>query len=168
MKLVFLFLCFVTVTVGQQPVETKEMCEERAAKIVQTLEPNSFLRNSIEQGGKGDCVHQSWMDTMQKFGVKRAAFLVEYSWKNNKVNFKVKNLSYYRSYHLPSDAGEIEDRKTLREIKEGGLEQKLKEVVIAQAKTSAFATYEKGQVKRDSFTANLYDDEALPVFWIIT
>ncbi|MEP7075497.1 MAG: hypothetical protein ABI878_06770 [Acidobacteriota bacterium] len=167
MKSVFLILCFVVVAVGQQSEETKRVCNERAVNIAETLERVNPLRIAIQQGQRGDCIRQIWMDKMQKFGVKQASFLVEYSWGNSRVKFKVKSVGYYRFYFSASDASEIKDKKLLREIKLSGLGQELNDVVIAQAKNSAFATYKKGQVKRDEIGANLLDDEALPAFWLI-
>ncbi|MBX7170594.1 MAG: hypothetical protein K1X72_06520 [Pyrinomonadaceae bacterium] len=168
MKIIFLVLCFVIVANGQQPDETKQLCDKRAKQVAKTLEPNNILRTSIEEGERGDCIHQTWMDKMQKLGVKQASFLVEYSWKNGNVKFKVLNVSYFRAYFSTPNLSEIKDGKNLREIKQSGLEQELKDAVIAQSKDSPFATYKKGQVKTDSFTANLLDDEALPIFWVIS
>lgn len=152
---------------AQQVDVAKQSCEDRALQIAKTLETDNFLRRSIEQGDRGKCVRQSWMNEMQKFGIKQASFLIEYSWKNGKLNFKIKSTSYLRFYYSNYDTGEIKDKNLLREIKESGLEQELQEIILARVKTSAFATYKKGQVKRDVFEANILDDEALPVLDII-
>lgn len=168
MKSTLLILCFVTVTFGQQSVETKRMCTERAEKIAETLETTNPIRNMIKKGKSGNCIHQSWMDKMQQFGVKQASFLVEYNWKKGKVEFKIKAVSFYLNYFSDSGDSEIKDKKILREIEASGLEQELRNEVIVQAKNSGFATYEKGNVKKDVFTAHLFDDEALPTFYAIT
>lgn len=167
MRTAFIILCFVFSVNAQQFDVAKQACEERALQIAKTLESDNFLRHAIEQGDRGNCVRQSWMNEMQKFEIKQASFLIEYSWKNDKVTFKVKSTSYLRFYYSNYDTGEIKDKKLLSEIKESGLEQELKEIILARVKTSAFATYKKGQVKQDVFEANILDDEALPVLDVI-
>jgi hypothetical protein len=70
---------------------------------------------------------------------------------------------YYSNY----DAGRIKDRKLLREIRESGLEQELRETILASVQSSVFAKRGKDQIVRDVFEANLLDDEALPVLDVI-
>jgi hypothetical protein len=167
MRTAFIILCFVFSANAQQPNITKQACEDRATQIVKTLEPDNSLRRAVEQGDRGNCIRQSWMDKMQRFGIKQASFLIEYSWKNDAVSFKIKSTSYLRFYYFNYDTGAIKDKKVLREIRESGLEQELQEAILARVKTSAFAKREKNAVKRDIFEANLLDDEALPVLDII-
>jgi hypothetical protein len=151
----------------QQSNEAKSSCEERAQQVFKSLTPDNALRHALEQGQRGDCVRKSWMDKMQQFGIKQALFLIEYSWKKEKVSFKIKNTSYLREYYFNYDSGRIKDGKLLREIKESGLEQELRDAILARVKSSVFAKREKDQVSRDVFEANLLDDEALPVLDII-
>jgi hypothetical protein len=93
--------------------------------------------------------------------------LIEYSWKKGRISFKIKNTSYLRDYYSNYDSGRIKDRKSLREIKESGLEQELRDVILSRVKSSVFVKRGKDQVARDVFEANVLDDEALPILDII-
>lgn len=152
----------------QGPNQTvKAACEERVQQVLKNLEPDSALRHALEQGQRGDCLHKSWMDKMRQFGIRQASFLIEYSWKKERVSFKIKNTSYLRHYYSNYDTDQIKDRKLLREIRESGLERELREAILKSVQSSVFAKRGKAQVARDVFEANLLDDEALPVLDII-
>ena len=146
---------------------TKAACEERAQLVLKSLEPDNSLRHALEQGQRGDCVHKPWMGKMRQFGIRQASFLIEYSWKRQRVSFKIKHTSYMKHYYSNYDTGQIKDRKLLREIRESRLEQELRETILASVQSSVFAKRGKDQVARDVFEANLLDDEALPVLDII-
>jgi len=169
MKTAFMILCFVFSVNAQQPDITKQSCEDRVLQVAKNLETDNFLRRAIEQGDRGSCVRQSWMNRMQKFGIKQASFLIEYSWKKEKVSFKIKSTSYLRFYYTNYETGKIKDRKLLREIKESGLEQELEEAILARVKSSPlFAKRGKDSVRRDTLEVNLLDDEALPILDIVS
>ncbi len=140
-------------------------CEERAQQVLKSLEPDNDLRHSLERGERGDCLHQSWMDTMRQFGIKQASFLIEYSWKKEHVTFRIKKISYLKNYYSHYDDS-ITGRK-LRDIRKSGLERQLSDVVLTRVRKSVFAKRHADQVARDVFEANLLDDEALPVLDII-
>ena len=167
MKIAFIILSLLVVLHVQQSNEAKSACEERAQQGLKSLTPDNALRHALEQGQRGDCVHQSWMDKMRRFGIKQASFLIEYSWQKERVSFNIKKTSYLREYYSNYDSGRIKDGKLLREIKKSGLEQELRDVILARVKRSVFAKREKDQVARDVFEANLLDAEALPVLDII-
>lgn len=158
----FTFLLAVVLSVVGQPSvpDDKSACEQRARNVMRSLEPNNSLRYALENGERGDCVHQPWMDTMRRFGIKQASFLVEYSWKRDKVTFRVKKISYLTHYYSLYDRA-ITGR-TLREIKNSGLERELTEVVLGNVKTGPFAVHKADQVAKDVWEENLLDDEALP------
>jgi hypothetical protein len=143
----------------------KSVCEQRAQNVMRSLEADNSLRHALENGQRGDCIHQSWMDTMRRFGIKQASFLVEYSWKRDKVTFRVKKISYLTHYYSQYDRA-ITGR-TLREIKQSGLERELIEVVLAKVKKGPFTIHHADQVARDAWEENLLDDEALPAFGAI-
>jgi hypothetical protein len=145
--------------------DSKSACEERAQKVMHTLEPDNALRHTLEQGDRGDCVHQPWMDTMRQFGIKQASFLIEYSWKHGAVNFKAKKVSYLPYYYSHYD-GAINDQR-LREIRRTGLERDLINIVLAHVKNGPFAVHHSDQVAKDVFEDNLLDDDALPALGVI-
>jgi hypothetical protein len=91
MKIALIILSFWLGSYVQQSNVAKSSCEERARQVLKSLTPDNALRHALEQGQRGDCVRQSWMDKMQQLGIKQASFLIEYSWKKEKVSFKIKN-----------------------------------------------------------------------------
>ena len=156
----FLFAVVLAVFGHTSVPDDKPACEQRAQSVMRSLEPNNSLRHALENGERGDCIHQPWMDTMRRFGIKQASFLVEYSWKRDKVTFRVKKISYLTHYYSHYDRA-ITGR-TLREIKKSGLERELIEVVLEKVKKGSFAVRHADQVARDVWEENLLDDEALP------
>jgi hypothetical protein len=145
--------------------DVKSDCELRAVQVAGTLEDGNFLRHAIEQGQRGDCIHQEWMDDMRRYGVRQASFLIEYSWRHEVVTFKIKKITFLSSYYSHYDKGI--GGEVLKQIRKSGLEAVLVTVVLERVKKSAFATRHKDQVLRDKFEANVLDDEALPVLDII-
>ena len=123
-----------------------QSCEERAQQIVRTLEKSNFLRTAVEQGSRGDCIRFNWMDKMQKFGIKQASYLVESKWKNNEASFKIKGIYYIKTYYQNYDTALIKEKNLLEEIREGGLEKELKEIILSKLEKSAFAKREKGSI----------------------
>lgn len=165
MSVLLLVILGVTVAAQSALPVSKSACEERAQNIMRALESGNSLRHALEEGQRGDCVHQPWMDAMRRFGIKQASFLVEYSWKRDKVTFKVKNIYYFTYYYSLSDRP-IEGR-TLRQIRSTGLERELIAVVLARVKNGPFAVRHPDQVAKDVWQENLLDDEALPALGMI-
>src|SRR5215471_16462105 len=99
-----LLLALVLSVPGQSSVsDNKSACEQRAQIVMRSLEPDNALRQALESGERGDCVHQLWMDTMHRFGIKQASFRVEYSWERNKVTFNIKRVTYLTTYYSQYD-----------------------------------------------------------------
>jgi len=165
MTIRFLLAVIVSVFVQTSVPNEKSACEQRAQSVMRSLEPDNSLRRALENGDRGDCIHQPWMDTMRRFGIKQASFLVEYSWKREEVTFRVKKISYLAHYYSHYDRA-ITGR-TLREIKQTGLERELIEVVLANVKKGPFAVRHADQVAEDVWEENLLDDEALPALGAI-
>jgi len=165
MNVLFLLILGVTVA-AQSPVpDSKSVCEEHAQNVMRTLESDNALRHALEEGERGDCIHQPWMDTMRRFGIKQASFLIEYSWKRDKVTFNVKKISYLTYYYSHYDQA-IRGR-TLRAIKRSGLERELIDIVLARVKKGPFSVRHFDQVAKDVFEENLLDDESLPPLGMI-
>lgn len=163
---VLMTIILVVSVIAQSPIaDTKSACEERAQKVMRTLEADNMLRHALERGERGDCIHQSWMDTMRTFGIKQASFLIEYSWKHGEVTFKVKKISYLTAYYFHYDRA-IKGQR-LREIQRSGLERELVDVVLARVKKGPFAVHHSDQVAKDAFEENLLDDESLPALGMI-
>jgi hypothetical protein len=161
-KVVLLILLTLIMCAQSPSAELKSACEERAQKVLRTLESNNSLRYALERGNRGDCIHQPWMDNMQRLGIKQASFLIEYSWKHGKVSFKIKSVTYFQRYYPDSDEYVIKGRR-LHEIERSGLAQELSDAVLARVRKGPFAIHHPDQVDTDEFQANVLDDESLPV-----
>lgn len=140
LKLILFTLFLISTTNGQElNNESKTACEQRAKSVLKELKEsnsdNFFLREMLEHGDRGDCIHHSWMDEMRQLKIKQAWFVIEYKWKNKQVIFKIKRVSYLSNYL----SDEIKDKDLLRRIIEGGLDKKLSDVVLGEAKKSPFA-----------------------------
>jgi hypothetical protein len=72
MKIALIILSLLLGSNVHQSSEAKSSCEERAQQILKSLTPDNALRHALEQGQRGDCVRQSWMDKMHRFGIKQA------------------------------------------------------------------------------------------------
>jgi hypothetical protein len=144
-----------------------ESCHKRALEIVNTLGKDNPLREAVERGSSGDCVRFDWMDEMKRFGIKHASFLVEYNWKDGSVRFKIKSKSYLTTYYTDFEVYSIKDKVLLKQIKESGLGKSLEDVVLKDVWTSGFEKREKGTVSKDVFQVDLFDDESLPLSYMI-
>ena len=165
MTMTLLFAMVVSVFGQTSVADDKSACEQRAQNVMRSLPRDNSLRHALENGERGDCLHQPWMDRLRRFGIKQASFLIEYSWKRETVTFRVKKISYLAQYYSRYDRA-ITGR-TLREIKQSGLERELIEVVLARVKKGPFAVRHPDQVAKDVWQENLLDDEALPALGAI-
>lgn len=132
---------------------------------MRSLEADNSLRHALEKGELGDCVHQPWMDTMRRFGIKQASFLVEYSWDRDTLTFNTKKITYLTTYYSHYDRA-ISGR-TLRDIQGTGLQRELKNIVLARVRKGPFAVRHPDQVAKDVWEENILDDEALPAIGAI-
>lgn len=161
-----LLILLITCYSNAQSIESNEdnLCRKRALEITGKLESNNPLRIAVERGQTGNCIRQTWMDLMEKQGIKRIAILIEYSWKNQKVKFNIKNIIYQTSYFSEN----IEDKVKLNEINKSGLDKKIEAVALEKAEKSVFAKKpDRNEVGSDEFQIDLLVDESLPeLFWI--
>jgi hypothetical protein len=111
--------------------------------------------------GDGDDVHYPWMDKMRRFGIKQLFFVVHFSQHNGAYRYKITNVKYMRRYYCFED--EIKGGKLLRQIRQSGLEDELKEAAIAREEKFDRAHPVPGYIKEGERYGYLIDDEALPL-----
>ena len=162
-----LILASISQAIAQKDPENDQRCGERALRVVRSLEIGNPLRETVERGNYGDCVRYDWMGKMGKFGIKHASYLVEYEWKGKSVKFTINSTSYLTTYYTDFNTYAIKDRVRLREITDSGLDQELKNVVMASVQKSGFTTRDKNSVRKDVFQVDLFDDESLPRLYMI-
>lgn len=148
-----------TITEVESQLKLKE-CEDGRCWLLE-----GFL-TSLKKGLRGDGIHHEWMDKMKNLGVKQASFIVDYRWNREKtdVSLKVGRILYYSEYYR--DDKIIKDRKTLKLIRETGLEDDLKKAAVINARRQ-FQSYQKGTLKSHYIYEFLLDDENLPIISIV-
>ena len=106
------------------------------------------------------------MDEMKQLGIKRVSFLIEYNLKKDSVSFKVTQTFYCADY---GGRLRIKNSKILRSIEKTGLESHLKAAILARVQNSEFAKLRKrhGIASPDEFEALLFDDESLPLSYLV-
>ena len=150
-----------------------QITEQRIPQVLASLECKESKRatgydwfiESIKKGEGGDGIHYSWMDKMRQLGIKQAFFVVQFSYKNGEYRYKVKGISYLRQYYCYE--GEVKGGKLLREIRKSGLEQELKDAIVARIRKFE-KPYQSGNVKEGEEYHYLLDDEYLPIIDFVT
>jgi hypothetical protein len=106
------------------------------------------------------------MDELRRLGVKHVSFLIHYKVTKKRVSLKVGKVYFYRDYYQYGDAHRVKDGRLLREIKESGLEQRLRAAVLEAQREWADDVLAKvragGPDAGGDLEAALLDDEALP------
>ena len=170
---------FLTSPVGSQTTARLPGAEGRVERVIQQLEDEktrmctervggcfeleSFVE-SLRSGHRGEGVKYGWMSKLLRLGVKQVDLTFEFSWHKEGARFKFKKINYFRKYYVPKSL--VKERQLLRQIKDGGLEQELKDFVAARLKKQ-YGSYKEGNVKRGDDNITLFDDEALPFMsWV--
>lgn len=175
MKSLLLTVLIACFGAGQQPsgpVAPIQSADERIAKLKTSLQPDSPLRLALERGERGDGVHHAWMDTMKRFGVRQASFVVGFVWDDGIKSLKISTIRYLHNYAGYDDT-EFKDQHVLRQFRDEGLETQLSDEIILRAKENVRRLIledvprSAGGVRphqaHGTLYLNLLDDEALPI-----
>jgi hypothetical protein len=176
MKVLFLILVFSfsSFILGQDNASsTNQDAEKRIEQILTNSQCQESKRytgyewflKSLKKGERGDGVHYSWMDKMRQLGVKQAHFVVHFSYKNGAYKYKVKQIDYLQEYYC--SYGKRISGKLLRQIRKSGLEQELKDAIVARIKKYE-RPYKSGNLKSGESYHYLLDDEYLPIIDYVT
>jgi len=176
MKVLFLILLFSfsSFILGQEKESSKNQdAEKRIEQILtnsQCQESKRYIGyewflESLKKGERGNGVHYSWMEKMRQLGVKQAHFVVHFSYKNGAYKYKVKQIDYLQEYYCSND--KRVSGKLLSEIRKSGLEQELKDAIVAHIKKYE-SPYKSGNVKSGESYHYLLDDEYLPIIGYVT
>ncbi|HEX8633230.1 MAG TPA: hypothetical protein VF703_03660 [Pyrinomonadaceae bacterium] len=140
--------------------EKTGMCTERIAGC---FELESFVA-TLKSGQRGEGVKYGWMSKLHQLGIKQVDFTYEFSWHREGVRFKFEKIDFFRKYYVPKSL--VIERQLLRQIRDDGLEQELKDFVVAHLKKQ-YGSYKVGNVRRGDDNITLFDDEALPFMsWV--
>lgn len=159
-----LFFSLLSTFSGQDfpPVSAlSPIAESRVRELLKGLEANNTLRYSLEQGARGNGIHEAWMDTMRRYGVKQASFVINVKWKDGVESLKIKNVSFLRHYYRYDTR--IKDRKLLQQFRDVGLEQKVRDAILIRAKADLAQRMKTWRRAKGTLYLNLLDDEALPI-----
>ena len=170
MKVLILFFCFVSGVAGQESLPTSQQSpESRVAQTIKTLESDNALRRSLEGGERGNGVHRAWMDKMQRFRIKQAAFTIAFTWLNGVESLKITDVRFLKQYYRYDT--QIKDQGLLREMQVDGLERDLCEAILLRAVEFVPTIMQnivqianvKSKQARGTLYLNLLDDEVLPI-----
>jgi len=142
------------------PTTSERDCKSRKQSGVY----DAFAK-AIKNGETGDGVHYPWMDKMRELGIKQAFFIVHVSYRNGEYKYKVTTTSYYLRYYC--DESEVKDSKLLRDIRKFGLDQDLRQAIVARLKRFE-RPYHPGDAKDDERYCYLLDNESLPIIDFVT
>jgi hypothetical protein len=160
--ILFLSLNIVINVQQSSPVRNlNPSAESRVQEILKSLEPDNTLRFSLERGTRGNGIHYAWMDTMQRYGIKQASFVVSFKWKDGVLSLKIKNVSFLRHYYRYDTR--IKDRKLLQQFRRLGLEQEVRDAILMRAKADLAQRMKNQRRANGTLYLNLLDDEALPI-----
>jgi len=141
-------------------------CEERARRVLDALPEGNALRHALEGGRRGDCVRRPWMDELRRLGVRHVSFIIKYKVTKKGASLKAGKAAFLTGYYQHGDAHRVKDERILREIKESGLERRLREAALEAQREWADAVLAKvraeGHVADGYLEVALLDDEALP------
>ena len=160
-----LFLSLPTIVSGQQSPPVSNLnpaAESRVQEILKSLESDDTLRHSLERGSRGDGIHYAWMDTMRRYGVKQASFVISFRWKDGVESLKIKKVSFLRQYYRYDT--QITDRSLLQQLRTVGLEREVRAAILMRA-IGNLRGHRLGSQRqaRGTLYLNLLDDETLPI-----
>ena len=160
-------LAFVLGTLAMQGAQVTNKpdssVEQRIRDIERELPAESLLRYELLSGARGNGTHQTWMDDMQKQGIKRVIVQVaiHFNRHGRPKQMTVKQVKLYTNY----DGGEpVLDDAKLNEIRSSGLEQTLKNIALQRAAQGFWVDIPRPKPKPfDGGTrVEFFDDEWLP------
>jgi hypothetical protein len=129
--------------------------ETHIRALAQRLPPGSSMQSDLESGARGDGIHHSWMDAMQKEGVKRAWIVMFTGLNDPPKEWTVSEVAYYSAYDR--EGSQITDPKWLERIRTSGLADELRKVALDRAPSSLWYKHDLMLIPVD-----LLDDEWLP------
>lgn len=152
----------------------RQTAEERVQQVLANLECRESRRatayegflEALRRGERGDGVHRPWMDRMRELGVKQVFFVVHFAYRNGEYRYRVKSINYLRHYYCYEN--EIRSGRVLRQIRQSGLEQELKDAIIARIRRIYTRPYQPGNVTSGELYHYLLDDEHLPIIDFVT
>jgi hypothetical protein len=101
------------------------------------------------------------MDTMRRYRVKQASFVISFKWKAGVESLKIQKVSFLRQYYRYDT--QIKERHLLQQFRTVGLEREVRDEILMRAKADLAQRLENQRQARGTLYLNLLDDEALPI-----
>jgi len=131
---IILLLCPNPPSMKQQRVEIPPNARAHIQDIISSLPSGTPLRRELEAGAHGDGVHETWMDTMQEVGVKKATVSFRFTTLRPMTGISPGKVIFYRDYG--TDCSQIRDEVAIKEIQKRNLDGILEEKAIALTSNS--------------------------------
>lgn len=137
--------------------------EERARRVLETLEPDNTLRYALEGGHRGTGPHHAWMDRMQGQGIKQASYVIRFVWTPRARKLDIEKTFYLTRYYRFDT--KITDESKLKVIERSGLKRALERAILSRAREDLAQTARKMKTRWlcGVLYLNLLDDEVLPI-----
>ena len=143
--------------------KTDEATEKRVAEVAASLPVDEPLRDLLEDGYRGNGVHEPWMDAMKKQRVKQALVDVKGAWYRT-IGFrpnKVVRVVYRTEYSRPDS--QIVDDVKLQALEKSTLRRELEAVALEKSKQARWMRIDSNPLRQPGYAhVCLMDDEWLP------
>jgi hypothetical protein len=144
----------------QKPDEATQI---RVAEVAASLPVDEPLRHLLEDGFRGNGIHERWMDAMKKQGVKQVLIGVKGVWYIA-IGFrpdKVERVVYRTEYFRPDS--QIVDDVRLERLEKSGLQRQLETVAIEKSERALWIRIDSNPLQQPGYAeVCLTDDEWLP------
>ncbi len=140
-----------------------EATEKRVAAVAASLPVDEPVRHLLENGFRGNGIHEPWMDAMKNHGVKQVFITVKGVWYSA-IGFrpdKVVRMVYRTEYSRPDS--QIVDELRLEVLEKSDFQRQLKTVAIEKSKRAVWIRIDSNPFRRPGYAeVCLTDDEWLP------
>jgi hypothetical protein len=134
--------------------------EQHVRGLIESLPSGSRTRWYMQEGARGDGIHYSWMDTMQRLGVRRVDVRTTFVGRGKPKNVKVTKVVYFSKYD--HNCSQINDVERLALIRASGLPEQLGQAAIEHTVKAHWLLMDGRRSRHGVGIVHLLDDEWVP------
>ncbi len=132
-------------------------------ELIRELRDNSLLHQELLAGARGDGIHQVWMDSMRRQGIKCAVvwIAIEFNHAGRAKEARLHHVRYFANYE---GADEISGAARHKAIRDSGLEKRLIDLAMAEVAKGSWVDVPRPRPHPFVGGSKLvfFDDEWLP------
>jgi hypothetical protein len=148
------------VAIPQDARVSNAAVEQHVRGLIESLPFGSRTRRYMEEGARGDGIHYSWMDTMQRLGVRRVDVRTTFVGRGKPKNVRISKVVYFSKYD--HDCGQISDVERLALISASGLPEELGKAAIERTVKAHWLLMDGRRSRHGVGFVQLLDDEWVP------